>query len=395
MTAQARRRLAGLLVGASALAMPTLAAAAALERAVPAVVRLLYEDGMYGEVGAIYTRPDLEGKGAIAPPDPVTGFPGGPVSGNTGNLLESDWKFSGAFKGDVNERLSYILMFDQPYVANTHYGRGSFPAAFNYGGTDADLDTYQLSAGLAYDATDRIKVYGGLRAQRLDASAAIPVLLDYDIVADDEWGWGGFVGAAYARPEIGLRVALTYQTKISYTLDTRESAVVPTPLGLQPVTVRDTTDVDTPQSLTLEAQTGIMAGTLLFGSIRWVDWSEFSIAPTLYGQVTEAALGETRALVDYSKDWWTYNIGVARELTPDLAGSLSLTYEPQVDEVLTTLGPVDGRTTIGIGLSYDIGQVNVSGGVSYGWFGDTTNLLDTKYRDGTLFNAGLRVGYTF
>jgi long-subunit fatty acid transport protein len=391
-----RLRLAALLAGVSALTAPVSAFAAALERAVPAVVRILYEDGTYGEIGVVYTDPDLSGKGVkSSPPNPITGWPGGPTGGDTGNLLGNDWKFSGALKGDINDRVSWVLLFDQPYVANTHYRQGSFPDAFNYGGTTADLDTYQISGGLAFDATDRIKIYGGVRAQRLDASAAIPVLLDYAIDAKDDWSWGGFVGAAYARPEIGLRVALTYASKISYTLDTTESGLAITPLGIVPVTVKDKTDVETPQSVTLEAQTGVNEKTLVFGSIRWVDWSEFDIAPQLYGQITQAALGEARPLVDYPEDWWTYNIGVARQLTDDLAGSLSFTYEPQVDEVLTTLGPVDGRTTLGAGLSYDIGQVNLSGGVSYGWLGDTTNLLGTKYRDGTIFGAGLRIGYSF
>jgi long-subunit fatty acid transport protein len=383
-----RHRLAGGIAAAAALLAPAVAAAAALERAVPTVVRLFYEEGNYAEFGLVYTRPDLEGEGAQLPPSLGGAF----IPGNTGNLLGDDWKVGAAFKGTINERFSYLLTLDQPYVANTNYGQGSFPAAFNYGGTEADLDTVQLSAGLAYDVNPNVKLYGGLRAQRLEASAAIPVLAGYSIDADDDWGWGGFVGAAYARPEIGLRVALTYATKIGYTLDTTERAVLP---GIGPVTIDDTTDVDTPQSLTLEAQTGINEKTLVFGSIRWVDWSEFAIAPTLYGQVTTGLLGEARPLVDYPEDWWTYNVGVARSLTDELAGTFSVTYEPKVDEVLTTLGPVDGRTTLNAGLSYDYGQINIAGGLSYGWLGDTINLLDTKYRDGTIFGAGLRVGYSF
>jgi long-subunit fatty acid transport protein len=391
MTHRLGRPVAALLAGACAATAPTLVSAAALERAVPSVVRLLYEDGAYGELGASYAAPDLEGKNAQLPATLGGAF----VRGNTGDLLGNDWSFAGALKGDINEQLSYILLFDQPYSANTNYRQGTFPDFFNYAGTDAELNTYQLSAGLAYDVTPAVKLYGGLRAQRLDASASLPPLLDYRITADDDWGWGGFVGAAYARPEIGLRVALTYQTKIEHKLDTTERATFPTPLGPQRVTLDDRTEVDTPQSVTLEAQTGVAAGTLVFGSIRWVDWSEFAIEPELYGDVTAAALGEARPLVDYPEDWWTYNLGVGRQLTEDLAGSFSVTYEPQVDEVLTTLGPVDGRTTLNAALSYDMGQVNVAGGLSYGWLGDTTNLLDTKYRDGTIFGAGLRVGYSF
>ena len=105
-------------------------------------------------------------------------------------------------------------------------------------------------------------------------------------------------------------------------------------------------------------------------------------------------LGEPRALVDYPEDWWTYNIGVARQLTDQLAGSLSFTYEPQVDEVLTTLGPVDGRTTFGAGLSYDVGQFNIAGGVSYGCSATPPTCSTPSPRRHDL-RRRLRVGYSF
>lgn len=235
--------------------------------------------------------------------------------------------------------------------------------------------------------TPAVKIYGGVRAQMLQANAAIPFLANYSIDTDDDWGWGGYLGAAYSRPEIGLRVALTYASKISYDLATTERSA----LGR----LDSNTSVDTPQSVTLEGQTGLNQKTLLFGSVRWVDWSDFAIAPEMYEAITGAVLGAPRPLVDYPKDWWTFNAGVGRQLTEQLAGTLSLTYEPQVNEVLTTLGPVDGRTSFGAGLSYDVGRMNIAGGVSYGWLGDTTNLLDTKFRDGTIFNAALRIGYRF
>lgn len=379
------RRLAGLLAGAAALALPTLAKPAALERTQPMGVRVLFTDGTYGELGAVYTDPDLSGRGGNAPPL------GLPIPGETGNLLRDDWKVSGAAKGDVTARLSWALLLDQPFVANTFYRQGTYPDEFSYAGTEADLDTVQLTGLLAFDVTDQVKLFGGLRAQQLVAEAAISFLGDYTIEAEEDWGYGYVVGAAYSRPEIGLRVALTYASKIEYRLDTREFANT----ALGPTTVDGTVDVDTPQSVTLEAQTGIDERTLVFGSVRWVDWSEFAIAPELYAQVTLGALGEARALVDYPEDWWTYTIGVGRQLTDSLAGSLSLTHEPQVDEVLTTLGPVDGRTTLGAALTYEIGRATLSGGVSYGLLGDTTNLLDTKFRDGEIFGAGVRVGYAF
>ena len=106
-------------------------------------------------------------------------------------------------------------------------------------------------------------------------------------------------------------------------------------------------------------------------------------------------LGQPRPLVAYDDDWWTYTLGVGRELTDTLAGSLSVSYEPDVGGEMTSLGPYDGRTTATAALSYDYGQWNITGGVTYGVLGDTENLLETDYNDGSVWGAGVRVGYTF
>ena len=372
-----------------------LAHSAAIEQAIPSTIRLLYEDGMYAEFGLSYLDPDQSGEGAVIPSPPAPP-PGLSLSGNTGDLFEDRWNFSAAWKNDINEQWSYIVAFDQPFWAATNYGSGTFlpnDLNFTYEGSLADLKTYQISGVVAYDIDDRFKVYGGLRAQRLEAKAAIPFIAGYSVDADKNWGYGYLLGAAYARPEIGLRIGLTYSSKISHDLGTKETT---TSLETGEETTQDTnTDVDTPQSLTLDAQTGIAEGTLLFGSIRWVDWSEFSIEPPVYEQATEGLLGQSRPLVDYADDWWTYNLGIARQLTDDLAGSLSVTYEPSVGGELTTLGPYDGRTTGTAALSYDYGQFNITGGITYGVLGDTENLLQTDFNDGSVWGAGLRVGYTF
>ncbi|MFQ8430706.1 OmpP1/FadL family transporter [Amaricoccus sp. W119] len=368
---------------------PGAAHAGAIERAVPAPSRILFEEGRYAEVGLSFTDPDQSGGDANLA---ALGGPDAIIPGNTGDLFEDHWSYSAAFKDQITDRWSYVLAFDQPYGADTQYGAGSFPAGvFSYDGTNADLNTYQLSAIVAYDATPNIKVFGGARAQRLDASAAIPfigppTLPGYTVDADADWGYGYLLGAAYHIPEIALRVALTYHSKIGHSLDTSEFDSIAIP-GVQDGGT--TTDIDTPQSVALEFQTGVMANTLVFGSIRWVDWSEFSIAPPTYTALTG------RDLVDYSEDWWTYNLGAAYQFTDDLAASFSVTWEPSVGGELTTLGPSDGRTTANVGVSYDYGKANFAGGVSYGTLGDTTNVLGTDFNDGSVWAAGLRIGYSF
>jgi long-subunit fatty acid transport protein len=145
----------------------------------------------------------------------------------------------------------------------------------------------------------------------------------------------------------------------------------------------------------LDFQTGVAAKTLVFGYVRWVDWSAFSIAPDLYEQQTAALLGQPRPLVAYEHDWWTYNLGLGRQLTDALAGSFSVTWEPSVGGEMTSLGPYDGRTTATAALSYETGPWAITGGVTMGVLGDARNLLDTDFDDGSVWGAGVRVGYTF
>ena len=57
--------------------------------------------------------------------------------------------------------------------------------------------------------------------------------------------------------------------------------------------------------------------------------------------------------------------------------------------------PMDSRTTATAALSYDYGNWNFTGGLSYGVLGDTHNVLQTDYNDGSVWGAGIRVGYTF
>jgi len=173
-------------------------------------------------------------------------------------------------------------------------------------------------------------------------------------------------------------VALPYYSKIEHEFDTREFGLFDT-----------RTDIETPQAVNLEFQSGVAANTLVFGSVRWVDWSDFSIVPPSYLQATG------RPFLDYESDWWTYTLGVGYRFNDAFAGSVSVAHEPQTDDVLTTLGPIDGRTTLALGGTYTRGAVEFTGGASYSWLGSTENVLETDFSDGDAFGVGVRVGYNF
>jgi long-subunit fatty acid transport protein len=372
----------------AALAVPGSAYAGALEQVVPNTIRLLYEEGRYLEFGATYVEPEQRGEGVTIPPN-NGGAPTGFFPGSTGQIFDSDWSFGGAYKAYLNDRISYAIGFDQTFAGHTTYGTGTFPLPV-YQGTSADMETWQVTAALSYDVNSNVKIYGGVRAQRFDATVDVS-FPSYSVETDKDWAWGYLVGAAYERPEIALRVALTYFSDISYDLGTEET--VTSPAGA--LTEDTTTDVETPQSVSLDFQTGVAPKTLVFGYIRWVDWSEFDVTPPLFGEATAAVFGQPLPLVSFEGDIWTYSLGVGRQLTDNLAGSFSVIYEPETGDTMPTLAPYDGQVTGIVALSYDIEQFTISGGISYGVLGDAENDLGTDFNDGSVWGAGVRVAYNF
>ena len=198
-----------------------------------------------------------------------------------------------------------------------------------------NIDTVALTGILAYDVTPAIKIYGGLRAQRMKADGAVPFLGGYTIETDADIGYGYMLGAAWQKPELAMRVALTYRSAIEQDFDTVEFG-----------TINSTLHVETPQSVALEFQSGIAADTLVFGSVRWVDWPQFEIDPTNYPLDVP--------MVEYEEAWTTWTLGVGRQFTDRLAGAFEVAYEPATDTILTLLGPVDGGVVTTASLSYDV-----------------------------------------
>ncbi len=196
-------------------------------------------------------------------------------------------------------------------------------------------------------------------------------------------------------PEIAARVALTYHTATDHTLDSIENS---DPVFLSPFPsnwddLPGQFDVTIPQALNLEFQTGIAADTLLFGSVRWVDWSEFDITPPGFG----AAAG---ALVDYDEDRVTYNLGLGRRVNENWSVAATLGYEETQGGYTGNLGPTDGYTSLGVGATYTNGKIKVTGGLRHVWIGDATTegpfTGDLAYfTDNTAWAWGLRLGYYF
>ena len=340
-------------------------------------IALLYRDGRYVEASAGRWMPTLKGTDAA-----------GVSSGNVSRDMTS---LSVGVKADITERWSAALLVEEPWGVDVDYPAG----AFAYAGTSAEVHSLGLTALARYRLGERFSLHGGLRATRfgsdvgLDGPAFAP-LSGYAWSGDDDWGVGWVAGGAYEIPQIALRVALTYGSEADLELDSTES--FPGAIGLPPLD--GTTDVTLPQSLNLDLQTGVAADTLLYGSVRWVNWKDWTVAPPGLAAVTG---GEP--LVRFQADAFTYKLGLGRQFTDAISAAVEVAHETGRGEDMTALDPYDGYTAVSVGGTYAMPSgLELTGGISYGFLGDAeTDVQGVRATfDGNhAVAAALKVGFRF
>ncbi len=323
--------------------------AGGIERS-PQSMALLFEPGTVLEFSLGAFAPDISGVGAGSAPSLLTPSPGI----GSGDMAGDSVNFGLAVKRSLAPGWDAALIFDQPFGADVSYpvGTGYFAA-----GSTAELRANALTAALKYTSPEHLSLFGGLRVQTLEARATVPFVGAYSGVATRDTGVGYLAGIAYERPDIALRVALTYNSRIRHKLASTESVTIP---GLGTIGTVTDTDVQTPQSLNLEAQTGIAPGTLLFGSVRWVEWSQFDVTPSLYATATGGG-----SLVRYDHNMITYTIGLGRQFTPVWGGAVSASYESADGGFASNLGPNDGFWTLGLGGTYTRDALKITAGLRY------------------------------
>ncbi|MFY0597226.1 MAG: hypothetical protein JXQ85_12415 [Cognatishimia sp.] len=371
----------------SATAIATLAAtsvaAGGVERTTQSV-GILFEEGNVAELSFGSVNPTVSGVGAGAAASALQPTPGVP----SGDMTDSYVRFGFSYKHQFNENLSFALIHDQPFGANVTYPLTGYYAS----GATAELKSNALTGVLKYTTDNNVSVFGGLRYQTLEAVASgVPTAGGaYAGVSNNDGSVGYLAGVAYERPDIALRVALTYNSAITHDWSISET------VGAGPA-VAGTTSVTTPQSVNLEFQSGIAQDTLVFGSIRWVDWSEMRVAPDVYSAATGGG-----ALVAYDEDTITYNLGLGRRFNDTWSGAVSLTHEPQVGGFARNLGPTDGRTGVTLAATYKHENMEITGGVSYIWIGDADTRVSHlspvaagEFRDNTAIAGGVRVRFRF
>ncbi|MBF9060479.1 hypothetical protein HKCCSP123_14945 [Rhodobacterales bacterium HKCCSP123] len=384
---------------AALLATTAIAQAGGVERASSSPA-ILFEEGTYVELSYTWADPSVSGEQSFGVPASANPpFPGAPDGSSSGDIAPA-YSFAGlAFRTDINEQLSFALIFDEPIGALVNYTAIGGTPGYLYrigAGSQAEITSSQITAALRYEMSNGFSVYGGLRG--VTADGEVSLFNGYEMTASGSDELGYMIGAAYEIPDIALRVSLTYYSATTHTFSAQESALIQgQPFGPIPTTFETTI----PQQVLLEAQSGVAPGTLVFGSVRWTEWSEFDITPVLFAQGADGA-----SLVSYDNDTWTWTLGGARVLNDNWTILGSLTYEAEQGGFSGNLGPTDGRTSIGLAARYTQGPMRITAGVSYSLIGDAETEAPSslpvpsgtefaQFRDNTALGFGLRVGFSF
>ena len=365
------------LAGTLALAA-TAATAGGIERANQSVGILFEKADNYAEFSFGAFNPGVSGVGPNATLSGLTG---------SGDMAANYNTLSFGFKKSINEKLDFALIYDQPIGADVDYSAGT-----NYiiQGSTAEISSDSLTALLRYKLPNNISLIGGLRALRTEGTASLlPGSAQYELRVKGATDLGYVLGVAWEKPEIAARVALTYNSSITHDFQATEASVY---TGGNFIDADFTTEV--PQSVNLEFQTGVAKDTLLFGSVRWVDWTAFEIGPAHY---TALDYPYNRPLVYYTNDVITYTLGLGRKFNDNWSAAVIYGYEKHEGDTTGNLGPTDGFQSFGLAATYTQDNVKVTAGVRYVDIGNATTIrnISASFKDNSGWGAGIRVGYSF
>ena len=371
-----------LTAGAALLLSTSIATAGGLDRS-GQPIGVLFEDGDVVQLSFGIISPSVSGD--------ATG-PG--LSGSSGNMAPRYNQIGLAYKQELNDQFSLALIYDQPYGADVSYTEtvGAYYAT----GAAADVNADSINAVLKYQASERISVYGGLRYQTVNANVSKPTTTPgvlYNVTTEDSSAVGFLVGAAYEIPDIALRVALTYNSEVDHEITGAES------FGGGPATT-STSNLTTPQAINLDFQTGVAEDTLVFGSIRWAEWTAFDFNPAAHN----TSFGSS--LQSYDDDTVAYSIGLGRRFSDEWSGALTLGYEAGTGELAGNLAPTDGNFSIGLGGTYTMSDVTkITAGVRYIMVGDAdtghpsplvpAGTVGAEFRDNSALAFGLQLTTSF
>lgn len=410
--------------------------AAALDRSGQSISAFL-QPGNYFEAGISVLDPNVSGKvrNGYTPNAALPASSAGLQNTSVGEMTGDYYFPSAALKLQVTDNFSFGLIYDQPFGAEVEYSTGTqkttaLPGplaplgnqgAFHNGteGTSAEVKSQSISMLFGYQPTENFNFYAGPVYQTIKGDVQLRGLAyggnatfgGYNASIKETGDIGWLAGAAFQIPDIALKASVTYRSEIEHSVNVKESFNSAGLLAGLNAAPSLNTDITTPQSVNLDFQTGIMANTVAFANVRWVDWSSFSIQPYKFGLASKSAAIQAQTgksefdLVAYTDDQISATVGVGRKLNDQWAGNVSVGWDSGAGNPVTTFGPTEGYWNLGLGVQYSPTPATfIAGGVKYFWLGDAKGqsgsqfntpgyVADFKNNDAIAY--GLKMGYKF
>jgi long-chain fatty acid transport protein len=296
----------------------------------------------------------------------------GGTANTDGVYTNGYWIPSVAAKIGVSENFACALTYTQPFggdatygmdarvataVANAMTGNSNAP----YGDKGFETNEYGATCDVKFDAgAGKIHLLGGVFIQDFsytavnEADTLNPLASNYGTLhLEDDSAFGYRIGAAYEITEYALRISLMYRSKVKHEADEGYYDSKDFGLLMMPASGYGTL----PQSLKLSAQTGVAPGWLVYGSVKWTDWS---VLDALNYQIN----GTPRQDTYNWKDGWTLQAGVAHVFNEKLTGTVNLTWDSGVS---TGADIYTDTWTLGAGIQAKVGpgDLRFGGAVSY------------------------------
>ena len=364
-------------------ALPLNSMAAGLDRSGQSISAFL-QPGNYAEAGISVLDPSVSGKDKSP-------------NKNTVNDMAKSYTFAAAaVKVQATDKISFGLLYDQPFGADAEYKVDG--SIFNDGteGTTVKVRTNNLTALIGYQPTENWNFYAGPVWQTVEADISLrggayggPSLLgSYNIQVDQKEAYGWAAGFAYLKPEIALKAAVTYRSEIKHNATSTETHNLSSAF-----TTISNIEAVTPQSVNIDLQTGVAKNTLVFANLRWVHWDQFVVSPNKLSEFNQD-------LISYSDDQYSATIGTSHKFNSKWAATAAVGYDSGAGNPVTTLGPTEGYWSLGLGGQYSPAEnYFIQAGVKYFWLGDATARTGTsdvgEFTNNHAIGYGMKIGYRF
>ncbi|ENT3302831.1 outer membrane protein transport protein [Acinetobacter baumannii] len=315
-------------------------------------------------------------------------------SRDTGDIAESTQFYTAVIKLQLTDRLGFGVLYDQPFSADIKYPARSnnsyFDNDISHEGTSVKADTQNLSLLFGYSPYQHFQIYGGPVYQTVKANVALrgnaytQAFNGYNAKFKQQGEVGWLLGGSYQLPDIALKAAITYRSKIKYQFQVEED-IFGEPLKL---VENEKTKLETPASLNIDFQTGISEKSLVYMNLRWVNWKEFETRPPQYGALSEILMNELTngeyiqgfKLDSYQNDQYSATLGIAHQFTEKWSTSTDVSWDSGTGNPASTMGPIKGSWSLGLGVQFNPAKnYFITGSLKYFWLGDT------KTEDGTYY----------